>query len=461
MTPIVLTPESALTSTGQPSVMLTPNLGEGEELVGSEGIVLAAEGNETLFPVPEFDENYSGGIWTEGGRRTRSRPVTITGQGHVHLLGTDELDVAMLERRWEKVIGDCWKYGGTLRYTPEVGAQVTYQVSSAKLLSGSATPSRRRVGVADSTFELTYQPYGHLAPRLAIIDLSADPVVVVDIPELDGSAEALGILSVNEPESQGRMHVEGGMESQYVSELTAWELFFDSQFLDGQSGTTVTSRANNYGTSVIRQSDLDADREAVATIAGLQHTGRFRVKARVYVESADVRVQVGCRVRGGQEAIRPWQTPPAVGEWVEVDLGVVNCEPPPDGVQSVRFTIYAKSVNDGGVDDIDLDWIKTFPVERYMRASGTVGSGTGTTYDTLPGSTSLVWRYDGIFTEISTDPYILAEHPDAIGQGLRIPRRGGRIAVSASRDAYGAGWGDNLEAELKVIPRVLLRGATL
>lgn len=454
--PVVLTPP---TVAGVPleSVVLSPNRGDDLELVGgTSGVVLAQDGNEGLFPVPEFEEEYAFSRTTEGGLRTQSRPTIVRGEGHAWLLGSNGADVGTLEWRLERALEDSRRSGGQLIVAPAEGERILYQVTSARLASETYTPPRRRQGVGEATFEISYLPFAHLDELEVDTTGGSGPIVTLTIPELPGSADALGELEISDAAGIARYFVEGGLEARYFDPFEPWPVLIDSDDadMDKLEGADVESRAGAYSSGVYRQ-NLGSAQTGVTTTR-VDQIGRFRVKARFFAtELAEARTAVG--VRGGQPSFRPWKALPLQDGWTEVDLGLIAIDPPSSGNHFAYVSVYARA--ESGTGTIDLDYIKLIPAERYFRAHGEVGGG-GTTR----ANSGVRIRWDGIETQATTNAW--TRHPRAIGPGLRIPRTGGRLAFSliqndVTTEEHIPVSGQGLDATLRVIPRVVLRGAGL
>lgn len=435
------------------AITLTPAGGSPLDLLSSNW-KLTYEGTvESLLPVPVFDEAYAESVDTEGGQRIRTRPTNPTGGGSLRIKGTSTADLQANIATWEQTVYDTNKYGGALAYTPTSGTAITYDIESMRIASLPQDESAKRNLYSLSEFEFITLPYGRLAQAAVVTNANGTaPILSFNVPALDGSVDALGILTLTDTASQARSHAEGGMESTQYNPASPWSLLIDTTSMSALESATSTTRAASYSTNIWRQT-LSTTSKGVAFANGT-HLGSFRVKGRFFDSAGTVSVRLGYSIRGGGTTFNSWVVLPQNANWTEVDLGVVNIPPAITGTHSVTFSIYAKAST--GTPTLDLDYLKLFPAENYFKANGTVGSVT-----TVRSGRYLSWRYNGVLTETATD--VWSEHPSAVGSYLRIPRKGGRIAVALNRNnidtAVHTPLADAMRADLTVIPRVALIGA--
>lgn len=436
------------------SLILAPAKGSSPlELVGITGIFLSKDVTvEQIMPVPVYEEEFAESRDSEGGLRSQSRPTNPSGAGQVWI-DASGAGLAANIKRWEKTAQDLRKYGGTIKYTPVDGPMVIYTVASFRITAMPQDVIYQGQGVAQSEFEFTTLPYGLLDEVTVVSNANGtSPLVEFDIPELDGSVDALGKVLVTDTASQARHHVEGGMESYYYDPDNPWELLLDHTEQSALESASSTTRAASFSTNIFRQTVTTG--QGIAFALG-SHVGRFHVKARVYATlAADLRL--GYAIRGNSPRYKDWQSVPVTGAWAEVDLGIVNIDPPRIySGQSVSFSVYGRRTT-GSATTVDLDWIKIIPAERYFKAHGSVGS-----VATVRSGRYMRVGHDIAETETAND--VWAEHPASTGAYLRIPVEGGRMAVAVNRadietEAHTP-LGDAVRVDLNVVPRVALMGA--
>jgi hypothetical protein len=428
------------------------------QLVAGDEVYLAAV-SDSLFVPPVFDETFASSPDTEGGRRMRSRPDNVVGVGTVYIQpGTSQAEFWANVAAWEQMIERCRRYGGLLVYTPDGGPTITYEIESAHLLSIPQRGVYLNLRHAASEFELVFRPYGLLPDETVVTNANgALPLLSFNVPALDGSVDARGVLVIRDTAAQARNHIEWGLESRYYDPDAAWPLLIDSDDMTIVEASAQTTRAGSYdpnasGNNVIQQT-LSTNSKGIATITS-SHIGRFRARARLYASAVDCKARIGWSVRGGSSSYSPWATLPTGSAFVDVDLGTVIIPPVITGSHSVALTVYGKAPS--GTPTMQLDYLKLFPAERYGRARGAVGQ-----VGTLRASRYFAVRHDAVLTE--TADAVWARHPNYIGAYLRIPVRGGRLAVAANRNdievAEHVPLGDSLRADLTVTPRVALLGA--
>lgn len=440
------------------SLALVPHAGAGTlQLIGGTiPIELARDRSvESILPVPEWNETYAVSPDSEGGPRTRWQPENPTGAGKVWIGGTSAADVRENVATWEQTVMDANRYGAELTYTPTSGTAVIYDIESMRI---SAMPQDDRLldGLkASSEFEFTTLPYGRLAGTTVVTDANGTaPLLEFTVPELSGSMDAFGMLTLTDTASQARLHIEGGMESRYYDSGSPTDLLMTRPDLTAleSAGTFVRTGAYSAGSIIWRQT-AGTVTKGIAYGSG-SHTGRFIAKGRFYDSAGTISVRLGYSVRGGATKYNNWNVLPQNAAWTEVNLGIVDIDEAATGTHSVRFSVYAKA--GGGTPTVDLDYVKLFPAERYFMARGSVGS-----VSTIRSGRYAMWRYDSVLSETANG--VWAEHPAAEGSYLHIPPKGGRIAVAANRadieTAAHTPLGDALRADLTVTPRVFLLGA--
>jgi hypothetical protein len=149
---------------------LTPTGGTTVNLVGNTkpGINLATGGAKKLLPVIVWDEEYADSIDTEGALRVRSRPTNPVGTATVIIEGTDAATLATQKTAWGQCLENSRKYGATLVHTPDSGPVVTFDVISAFVTEVDLDEIDLRAFKQRCTFQLTYLPFGRLAPVVVL-----------------------------------------------------------------------------------------------------------------------------------------------------------------------------------------------------------------------------------------------------------------------------------------------------
>lgn len=333
---------------------------------------------------------------------------------------------------------------------------ITYDLTEMAITSMPQDAAMTALNRGVSGFSFTCKPYGRLDQSIVVSNqTSTTPLLTFDVPALVGSADALGILTLQDTASQARSHLEGGLESRYYSASNPWPLLVTRDTIQGLDSAVSDTQAGSYGTTTWRQT-LSTTSKGVGYFTG-SHVGRFRVKARLnQTDNAGVRVyaRLGYAIRGGGTRFLDWQPLPttSVG-WSEVDLGIANIDPAITGTHSVTFSLYAKAAS--STPTVQFDYFKILPAERYFLAHGSVGS-----VATVRSGRYAQIRYESILTETSDG--VWTQHPSPTGSNLRIPVQGGRIAVALNRNdlenALHSTLGDPMRADLTVIPRVTLLG---
>lgn len=362
------------------TLTLTPTGGSALNLLDPTAITLEREGTiDTLFPPPAYDEEYAESSDTEGARRSRSRAQNPTGSGRVKIVGSTSTTFWANVRTWQQTAEAVRRDGGTFSYTPTNGTAITYDIESFALLSLPQDNVLTTQNVGESEFTFTCLPYARLASvQLATNTTSTEPVfsVVITSSALSGSVDALGKLTLTDLATQDRDHWEVGLDPDYNAASPA-PVFIDSADLvtAGYAGVA-TSRSGAYGggNNVIRATLTSVPVGVCATSSGLQHTRRWRIKARVYAAgTGPVWVRLRYKVGDGplSEADKGWVRVPQIGAFCELDLGLVAIAPVIQGATGWTGRIEAYSSTTG--DTIDVDYLIPLPAYRYFKAKGRLG----------------------------------------------------------------------------------------
>lgn len=218
------------------------------------------------------------------------------------------------------------------------------------------------------TIELTCKPYWYGVEVTTSTASSSTPFVTIEVASVPGDVPALGRLIVTDTATQNRRHVEWGVESQYYNSGTS--LLVDSDNMTVMSGIQTTRTGaydpNAAGNNVIRATVYSTP-SAMCTTGVLSHVGTFRVKARVWASSSDLRVRLTWQAGDGPFVSNPYATPSQFGYWTEVDLGIIVIPPKVSGTQRWSARVEALSFTNG--DSIDVDYLILVPAgEGYGKA---------------------------------------------------------------------------------------------
>lgn len=234
------------------TLTLTPSLTNGvaQELNDRDPFYIAQDG--LGLPVVAYDEEYAESIYSEGGRRTRSRPQNPSGTVRLWAIADsvstlrDDLDAL------EQTVEACRVYGGELALTLEDTTTVTYDLESISMTA--ADPSALDFGRFSVELTVTTHPYGRLDPVTLVTNAtSSDPIQSVSLAGIDGSAPALIEATITDTATQSRDHLEVGLDA----DLPAQDDYAAAVLADtpslywrlGSSGTTDQSGNSRDGTA--------------------------------------------------------------------------------------------------------------------------------------------------------------------------------------------------------------------
>lgn len=347
------------------TLTLTPDLTSAvaQELNDRNPFYVSVDG--LALPVVSYDEAYAESIYSEGGRRSRSRAQNP--EGKVNLLVTSGLSASTLRTRLgelQQTVEACRVYGGTLAYTPADGTAVTYDLESISL--SSFDTSQLQFGRAPLELSVTTRPYGRLAP-LAITTnaTSTDPIQTVSLADIPGSAPALVTLTVTDKATQARDHLEAGIDNDWDGSAAA--LIDSASFsVSGMAGSA-TTRTGAYSSSGVIRATLGPDPLGICFKAGLGHRGSHRAKLRVYATgTGPIYVRVAYRVASGAWTYNAWRQVRGLNTFYEIDCGLVKGSDA--GTLSVR--VEARSALATFADTIDVDYLILMPASRWAKVKG-------------------------------------------------------------------------------------------
>jgi len=352
----------------------TGHLGVPLELNDRDPWYVAADG--LGLPIVSYDEEYAESIYSEGGRRTRSRPQNP--EGKVNLLmasGLSDAQVQTALSELQQTVEAARTYGGVLTATIEDAPTVYCDLESVSI--SALDPSQLQFQRSPVELSMTTRPYGRLNPvSLVSNSTSSDPIQSVSLADIPGSAPALVKATVTDTATQNRDHLEVGLDA-------AWDgtaaLLIDSASLSttGLAGSA-TTRTGAYSSSGVIRTSLATSPLGCCEATGLTHKGRHKVKARLYGDgTGPIYVRLAWRVGSGGWSRSSWRQLQGLDAFYELDLGYV--EGSEDGTLTVRVEAYS----DFG-DTLDVDYLLMIPAYLYAKAKGTVEPGaTFATWDTF------------------------------------------------------------------------------
>lgn len=347
------------------TLTLTPDLTSAvaQELNDRNPFYVSVDG--LALPVVSYDEAYAESIYSEGGRRSRSRAQNP--EGKVNLLVTSGLSASTLRTRLgelQQTVEACRVYGGTLAYTPADGTAVTYDLESISL--SSFDTSQLQFGRAPLELSVTTRPYGRLASVSLVSNAtSSDPIQSVSLADITGSAPALVAATITDTATQARDHLEIGLDADWDGTAAA---LIDSASLSvtGLAGSA-TTRTGAYSSSGVIRATLGPDPLALCQKTGLTHRGNHRAKLRVYATgTGPIYVRVAHRIASGPWTTNSWRRVPGLAAFYEIDCGLVKGSA--DGTLSVRIDAYTALAT--FVDTIDIDYLVLLPAYRWAKVKG-------------------------------------------------------------------------------------------
>jgi hypothetical protein len=262
--------------------------------------------------------------------------------------------------------------GLALVWTPQDSAQ-SYTLY---VLAGQVTGLPMKLTGSDAgwflrspvvTIETVCKPFLYLPEALLGSATSSDPLVTVTLAGVKGDVPAEGRLVVTDAASQARRHVEWGLEQRHYNAATSLIRDSASMTTSGFAGTT-TTRTGAYSSNGVIRATLYTQPIAVAGTGALSHVGTFRIKARVWATTTDVRMRLAWQNGDGPFSTNPWVAVHAEDAFVEVDLGTIHIDPAASGTQQWAGRIEAYHPT-STTDTIDVDYLEIIPAgEGYGKA---------------------------------------------------------------------------------------------
>jgi hypothetical protein len=134
-------------------------------------------------------------------------------------------------------------------------------------------------------------------------------------------------------------------------------------------GGTATTRAGAYGEEKVVRATAVGMPVTMCSTGDIAHVGVFKGKPRVYAISTDARLRVSYRVGDGPFYSLPWQAPPVINAWVELDLGELTLDRLLRGPQRAEIRIDVKSV--GANTPVDVNYLDLLPtLKGWGKARG-------------------------------------------------------------------------------------------
>lgn len=270
------------------------------------------------------------------------------------------------------------------------------------------------------TVKLVCKPHGYLPEVLAGTTTASTPLVTLELTGVEGDAPAEGRLVITDAASKDRRSARWGIESRHYPTVGATSLMIDSDSLNtGGFGGTDTTRTGAYdpnasGNNVIRAT-LATSATAVCGTGAQGHIGVFRVIARVYGTSNDVRVRMSWRVGDGVFHANPYTALPAANAFSRVDLGTITVPEAEQGTQTWEGRIEAYGAI-SPQDTLDVDYVALVPAleghglarSAYSYTAGVVnahdpftGIVAGTVLNARAAPTGGTWATSGAATDFT------------------------------------------------------------
>ena len=242
------------------------------------------------------------------------------------------------------------------------------------------------------TVKLVCKPFAYGAEVSVSAVSSSGPLATLTISNVKGDVPAEGRLLVTEASSKDRRFIEWGLEQRHYSAATSLLINSTGLSTTGFSGVG-TTRSGAYNTDVIRATLVRHAMTAMAGTGNQNHTGTFRVKARLYVNSASY-FRFTWQQGDGPFVSNPIVTPPVPSGWTEVDLGLISVNPGQLGTQ--RWTGRIEGMADPNnlvvnTTEADIDYLILMPAgEGYgkARAPNATTSGALVGSDQFTGTTA-------------------------------------------------------------------------
>lgn len=270
--------------------------------------------------------------------------------------------------------------GRALRWQPaEAGIAITFRCLLAEIVDLPIGWESGWFAKAPSfTVRFTCLPFGEGDEYLAGSVTSSDPMQVLTLSSVPGSAYGIGRLVVTDAASQSRRWVCWGLESRWLPTSGAPSLIIDSTSMvtAGFAGTTAThSGAYSGATLNVISATLRTQLQAICGLGNLSHVGSFRPQLRFYASATTMAVRLTFQTLDGPFRSLSYKVPVVAG-WNHVDLGLITIPVSTLGTQRWTGRLEAYSTATGG-ETFEPDVVCMVPAERFGRALATYAYGTG------------------------------------------------------------------------------------
>jgi hypothetical protein len=189
------------------------------------------------------------------------------------------------------------------------------------------------------------------------------PLLTGTLPGVPGDVAAFTRLISADLAAQTRRFVEVGIQQRHYAGLDL-QLDTGSELVTTGFAGASTTRSGSYNANVIRAT-LTTTEVAVCSTGNRGHVGTFRVWARAYASSTDVRVRLAYQQGAGPFHPNAYQAPITAGAWVELDLGTVTIDEVLAGTQQWLGLINALGA---AGDTLDIDYLLLIPAgEGYSK----------------------------------------------------------------------------------------------
>lgn len=199
-----------------------------------------------------------------------------------------------------------------------------------------------------------------------VVASGTTPLIEAELENVRGDVDAEGEMTVTDLESVDRSHFEWGLE-QYGYDPTAPE----DTLLNLASGLTVTGYAGSsstesgsYSANTVEGTAYTSDGVAACATSGQAHIGTKRIKIRAKGSTTAIRYRLAWRVGDGSFSRGDWVYVPVAAEYCELDLGVIEVQPPESGTHRWEGHIEVSDADDA-LGTYVIDYAEVLPAERY------------------------------------------------------------------------------------------------
>jgi hypothetical protein len=261
------------------------------------------------------------------------------------------------------------------------GATVQFPADVGDLVIGSRTGTGdpfngKQQGVAVYERGLTADEIQQLYGAGAAAWTLDGPIDYFTVSGVTGQVPAWPDLTLTDPDTQARNHVEIGVQDNFDpdnAEPLLRNLAAGLTALGGVSSTALS--ASSYSANTVLAA-LTTSPVSVCTAADQPHKGKWKIRARIYPSATTVLVRLAWRAGNGPFAQEKWIAVPANDAWYDLDLGTVDIKELPSGHTS-EFRVEARSTE--GVPTVHVDILTLIPADSLavLRGSTTEDTPTG------------------------------------------------------------------------------------